>query len=208
MVAEAKPDVSPVWHLGPLTEHLPMRVRLAAPLSDDELFELCARNRELRIERSAEGELIIMSPTGFETGQRNAYLIMQVTQWSLAAGGVALDSNTGFLLPNGAQRAPDVAWVSAARAARLSSAQKRRFAPLCPDFVIELASPSDVLDEVHGKMREYIEQGARLGWLIAPDQQAAYIYRPGVAMVTLARPACLTGDPELPALIVQLDRIW
>jgi Uma2 family endonuclease len=189
--------------------HLPMRIRLAAPLGDDDLFELCTANSELRIERTADGELFIMPPTGGETGRRNFDLTGQFAAWVRRDGtGVGFDSSTGFLLPNGAERAPDVAWVRRARWDALSEMQRRRFPPVCPDFVLELRSPSDTLAAGQAKLEEYIACGARLGWLIDPEERRAYVYRPGRAVEVLEHATEVRGDPELPGLILDLRSIW
>jgi len=189
--------------------HLPMRIRLAAPLGDDDLFDLCTANSELRIERTTDGELVIMPPTGGETGRRNFDLIGQFAAWVRHDGtGVGFDSSTGFLLPNGAERAPDVAWVRRSRWDALTEAQRRKFPPVCPDFVIELRSPSDTLGDQQAKLEEYIACGARLGWLIDPDERRAYVYRPGRVVNVLEHATELRGDPELPGLILDLRSIW
>jgi Uma2 family endonuclease len=189
--------------------HLPMRVRLAAPLGDDDLFDLCAANSELRIERTSDGELVIMPPTGGETGRRNFDLIGQFAAWVRQNGtGVGFDSSTGFLLPNGAERAPDVAWVQSSRWDALTEAQRRKFPPLCPDFVIELRSGSDKLADQQAKLEEYIACGVRLGWLIDPDDRRVYVYRPARSVTVLEHATELRGDPELAGLILDLRSIW
>jgi Uma2 family endonuclease len=189
--------------------HLPMHIRLAAPLGDDDLFDLCAANRELRIERTTDGELVIMPPTGGETGRRNFDLTGQFAAWVRRDGtGVGFDSSTGFLLPNGAERAPDVAWVRRSRWDALTDAQRRKFPPVCPDFVIELRSPSDTLAAGQAKLEEYLACGARLGWLIDPDERRAYVYRPGRVVHVVEQATELRGDPELPGLILDLRSIW
>ena len=189
--------------------HLPMRVRLATSLGDDELFEFCAANSDLQIERSADGELIIMPPTGGETGRRNFDLIGQFASWVHRDGtGVGFDSSTGFILPNGAERAPDIAWVRRSRWDVLTDEQRRRFPPVCPDFVVELRSSSDKLEYQRDKLEEYIACGARLGWLIDPAERRAYVYRPARDVEVLEQPSELRGDPELPGLVLDLRSIW
>jgi Uma2 family endonuclease len=183
-------------------------MRVARPLTADELFDFCAANRDLHIERTADGELIIMPPTGAETGRRNADITAQLVVWSKAQGqGIAFDSSTGFLLPNDAERSPDAAWLLKDRWDALTSEQKRKFAPLCPDFVLELRSPNDRLDEMKAKMAEYIECGARLGWLIDPEERRVYVYRPGTYQV-LEAPPLLSGETELPGFVLDLGSIW
>lgn len=189
--------------------HLPMRIRLVDPLSDDALFDFCRMNRDLRIERTKDGELVIMSATGPETGRRNFTLIGQLWMWVASDGsGVAFDSSTGFILPNGAERSPDLAWAKRERWDALSDEQRRKFAPLCPDFVVELRSPSDDLEELHAKLVEYQENGASLGWLLDPDTRDVWIYRPGAAPEHLVRPSNLHGAPLLPGFVLDLSKIW
>ncbi|MBX2799956.1 MAG: Uma2 family endonuclease [Myxococcales bacterium] len=188
---------------------LPVRLTPLVPLSDDGLFELCARNPTLRIERSADGDLLIMPPTGGETGRRNADLITDVNLWARTDGtGRVFDSSTGFVLPNGAERSPDVAWVLEARWGALTEAQRRRFVPLCPDFVIELRSPSDRLEALHDKMREYIANGLRLGWLIDPADRLVWVYRPGGVVERHEAPTTLSGGDVLVAFELATARLW
>jgi Uma2 family endonuclease len=201
----AQPHTLPIYALD---KHFPMRVRPASRLSDDELFELCARNRDLRIERTASGEIIVMSPTGGETGRRNFLLIAQLATWAARDGsGIGFDSSTGFLLPNGAERAPDAAWLRRERWETLTRDQRRQFVALCPDFVIELRSPSNDLAELQAKMEEYVGCGARLGWLIDVDAKRAWVYRPGRPVETIENAAYLSGDPELAGLMVDLGAL-
>jgi Uma2 family endonuclease len=198
----ALPHAVPIYAL---EKHLPVRVRPASRLSDDDLFELCARNRALRIERTADGELVIMAPTGGDGGHRNFVLNGLLYAWSVNDGtGIGFGSSTGFILPNGAERAPDAAWLRRERWEALTEKQRRTFAPLCPDFVVELRSASDDLAELHGKMEEYVSCGARLGWLIDVDGRHAWVYRPGRPVEALAGAVMLSGEPELPGLVIDL----
>jgi len=186
-----------------------MRADPASPMSDDEFFGFCQLNPELRIERTAEGEIIMMTPAGGETGSRNAAVTAALFFWAKENGeGVAFDSSTGFILPNGAIRAPDAAWVRRSRLARLTPEQKRKFLPLCPDFVIELRSPTDRIEDLQSKMEEYRDNGARLGWLIDPEERQAFIYRPGRNVEHLREPSALAGDPDLPGFTLPLADIW
>ncbi len=186
-----------------------LRTCPAFDMSDDQFFEFCQQNRDWRIERTAEGELIIMPPAGGETGNQNALLTTFFTLWARQEGtGALFDSSTGFILPNRATRSPDVAWVKKSRLGILTPPQKKKFLPLCPDFILELRSPSDTLKTVQEKMREYIDNGARLGWLIDPSKHRVYVYRPGVAMARLDNPTTLSGDPELPGFVLDLTPIW
>ncbi len=172
-------------------------------------YDFCRANADLRIERTAEGEIIVMPPTGWETGDRNSELTTQVRLWAKADGrGTATDSSAGFILPNGAERSPDAAWVRRERLAQLTAEQRRKFLPLCPDFAVELMSPSDKLPVVQAKMEEYIANGAQLGWLIDPDNRTVYVYRPDVPMETLENVLEVSGEPELPGFVLQLAEIW
>ncbi|MFN3335733.1 MAG: Uma2 family endonuclease [Caldilinea sp.] len=188
----------------PLVVHLPM-----APMDDAQLMEFCRANPELHIERNAEGEVIVMSPIGAETSHRNLMIGAMLYLWAVRDGsGVAFDSSGGFLLPNGAMRAPDAAWVRRSRLAKLTRAEKRGFLPLCPDFVVELRSESDRLDALQAKMDEYIANGAQLGWLIDPLEQVVYIYRPQQPIQRLVHPAVISGDPVLSGFTLNLTELW
>jgi Uma2 family endonuclease len=207
----AVPPLDPGKHAVALATwgHLPLRVRAAVPIGDDELFELCQLNRDLRIERMADGEILIMPPTGGETGRRNSALTAQLDRWSeLDRSGVTFDSSTGFILPSGAERSPDAAWVTLARWQALSAEARAKFPPLCPDFVVELRSRTDDLGELHAKLADYRVCGARLGWLIDPLERRVHVYRPGAEVETLDAPATLAGDPILHGFVLDLSRIW
>lgn len=195
----------------PYLGHPPLIVQLrpVLDLTDEQLFEFSQINRDLRIERNARGELIIMPPTGGETGDRNAELTMQLRQWAKRDGtGSTFDSSTGFRLPNKAVRSPDGSWVRRSRLDSLTPEQMKKFIPLCPDFVVELRSPTDSLSVTQEKMQEYIENGALLGWLIDPEQRRVYVYRPHRPVEELNEPASLAGDPLLPGFVLDLSEIW
>ena len=178
-------------------------------MDDEALYDFCRANGDLRIERTAQGELIIMSPTGGETGRRNFAITGQLAAWvEHVGGGVGFDSSTGFILPNGAERSPDAAWVAQARWDALSSEERTKFVPLCPDFVIELRSSSDTIHDVEAKMSEYIECGARLGWLIDPEGKRICVYRPGGVVEVLDNPAVVSGEGVLPGFELDLARVW
>jgi Uma2 family endonuclease len=195
----------PAVELPPLVLHL----RPAIEMTAEQFSEFCQLNRDLRIERTAGGDLIVMPPTFGKTGARNAEITAQLQLWAKRdRSGVAFDSSTGFTLPNGATRSPDAAWVKRTHLARLTPEQKEKFLPLCPDFVIELRSPSDPLKLVQGKMREYIANGARLGWLVDPLERRVYVYRPRTAVKRLDRPAHLSADPVLLGFVLDLSSIW
>ncbi|MGE0132151.1 MAG: Uma2 family endonuclease [Blastocatellales bacterium] len=190
----------------PLVLHLG---RVVQRMSDDEFFDFCMKHPDLRIERTSEGDLIIMPPTGGETGRSNFKLSGHFYNWVEADGsGEGFDSSTEFKLPNGAHRSPDVAWVRRERWEALTPEQRRKFPPLCPDFVIELRSNTDRLGMLKDKMQEYIDNGARLGWLIDPIERKVWVYRPDVEAERLDNPATVSGDPELPGYVLPMDRVW
>ena len=178
-------------------------------LTDDQFFQLCLANRELKFERNTTGELVIMPPTGGETGNRNGRLTQQLFNWAdQNEAGIAFDSSTGFKLPNGADRSPDAAWIQQERWDALTSEQKEQFVPLCPDFVVEILSPSDRLTLAQAKMQEYLENGTQLGWLINRKSKQVEIYRPGQTVEVLSAPDRLSGDPVLTGFRLTLQRIW
>ena len=186
-----------------------LHLRPAVELTDDQYFALCAINRELRLERTAEGDLIIMPPTGAETGNRNSEISRQFGNWTKQNGtGAAFDSSTGFKLPNGADRSPDASWVLRTRLAELTTEQKKKFLPLAPDFAIELKSPTDHFADQQAKMEEYRDCGVRLGWLINPETRQVQVYRPGKEIETLENPLEVSGEPELPGFVLDLREIW
>ena len=186
-----------------------LQLRPVVDLSDEVFLALCAQNPDLRLERTAEGEIVVMPPSGGTTGNRNAALTAALHVWSRANGtGSAFDSSTGFRLPNGAIRAPDASWVRAERLDALAPTERDKFLPLCPDFVVELRSATDRLARLHAKMTEYAAHGARLGWLIDPVERVVYVYRPGRAVVRLFEPRCISGDRELPGFTLDLTEIW
>ncbi|GAB4216669.1 MAG: Uma2 family endonuclease [Synechococcales cyanobacterium] len=181
----------------------------ALSLSPDAFAQLCRSNPEVRLERTANGELTIMAPTGSESGRQSLGLSAQLWLWNQRTRlGVAFDSSTGFCLPNGAIRSPDAAWIAQARWQALSPVQRRQFAPICPDFVMELCSPSDDLALLQVKMQEYQANGCRLGWLLDPERRQVWTYRPGSAVTVLEAPAQVSGDPELPGFCLETAFIW
>lgn len=189
--------------------HVTLRIRPAIEMTDDEFFALCQLNRDLRFERTSQGDIIIMPPTGAATGVRNADITAQLGNWAKQNGtGVTFDSSTGFTLPNGADRSPDASWIPRSRLTTLTTEQKQKFLPLCPDFVVELLSPSDHLAEVQAKMTEYIENGSQLGWLIDPEMRQIHVYSPRQAVVVLENALEISADPELPGFVLELREIW
>ena len=176
--------------------------------TDDDLLELASANPELKFEMTKNGELVIMPPTGGDGGIRNVKISTRLEIWSEQSGnGVTFDSSTMFTLPNGAKRSPDASWVALKRWNALTPEQKLKFPPLCPDFVVELRSPTDSLQDSQAKMDEYREQGAKLGWLIYPKHKTVYIYRPGESVEVLNSPTSLSGENILPGFELQLAGI-
>lgn len=191
------------------TPALLVHLRPVFEMTDDKFEEFCRINRDLRIEMTAEGDLVIMPPTFGRTGNRNFKLTRQVGNWTDKDGtGVGFDSSTLFRLPNGAKRSPDVSWVRKSRLAALTDEQKEKFLPLCPDFVIELRSTSDSLPELQAKMQEYIANGAQLGWLIDPQGKQVFVYRADGSVERLNDPQTVTGDPLLAGFVLDLNSIW
>jgi Uma2 family endonuclease len=176
-------------------------------LTDEQFFQLCQNNQDLRIERTAQGELIIMPPTGWGSGNRNGRLTQRLFNWIDADGtGVGFDSSTGYKLPNGANRSPDASWISRERLEALNP-NPARFMPMSPDFVVELRSATDGLRATQQKMQEYLDCGVRLGWLIDPQNQQVEIYRLGQNVEVLKSPASLSGEDVLSGFVLDLTGI-
>ncbi|HHP7231467.1 MAG TPA: Uma2 family endonuclease [Xenococcaceae cyanobacterium] len=179
------------------------------PITDEHFQQLCALNPELKLETNSQGELIIMSPTGSETGRRNLDLAGQFWYWNKQYKlGVVFDFSTGFTFPNGAKRSPDVSWIALDRWNNLSLEEKQGFAPIAPDFVLELTSPTDNLQELQNKMAEYISNGVRLGWLINPEAKQVEVYCPSKAKAVLKYPHTIANEDILPGLVIELEAIW
>ena len=177
-------------------------------LTHEQFYELCKVNQDLRLERNSTGELILMPPTGWESGKRNADLTTNVTLWNRQTQlGIVFDSSTGFSLPNGADRSPDVAWVEKSRIEAIAP-DPARFLPLAPDFVIELRSATDKLATLERKMAEYRDCGVRLGWLIDPAEKQVQIYRLGRPTEYLNQPEELSGEDVLPGFVLTLSEVW
>lgn len=178
-------------------------------MNEDQFFEFCQVNDDWQIERTAEGEILIMSPSGGRASRGEVLIFLQLNTWAESDDrGVAFGSSTGFRLPNGAIRAPDAAWATKSRLASLTEEEQEKFLPLCPDFVVEYRSPSDRLPRMKAKMEEYIANGAKLGWLIDRIGRRAFVYRPDKRVEELKEPATLSGDPELPGFLLDLANIW
>lgn len=183
--------------------HLVDRIR---QMTDEEYYYFCQDNPDYKFERDAYGNIELMGQTGGETGERNSELIIEIGLWNRRArSGFVYDSSTGFRLPNGATRSPDVAWVAADRRNALTADERKKFPPLCPDFLIELLSESDSLSEGKKKMQEYMDNGCRLGWLIDPKSETTYIYRAdGSVSVVKTFDNTLTGEDVLPGFAFEL----
>ena len=210
MSAALQPIPSQPLHSPMLAESIAVLLRLPPDLhlTDDQFYEFCRLNRELRIERTAQGGLVIMAPAGGDSSDKNAEITMQLRLWAKRDGtGGTFDSSGGFLLPNGATRSPDASWVNHDRLAALTAEERAKFLPLCPDFVIELRSPTDGLSALQDKMREYMENGAQLGWLIDLLGGQVFVYRPGAPVERLKEPESVSADPVLPGFRLELGEI-
>jgi Uma2 family endonuclease len=184
-------------------EYLPA-VLTAKPMTDEEFTELCAEHPDLILEMTADGQLIVMAPTQILTGARNQSVGSQLNVWAEKDGrGIALDSSTGFVLPNGARRSPDASW---APANRIKDAEL--FAHFCPDFVIELRSKSNNLKALKEKMQEYMENGAQLGWLIDPIKRTVTVYRPNAHPEKLTDINSISGEGPVATFTLDLTRVW
>ncbi len=178
-------------------------------ITHEQFQELAIVNRDLKLERSATGELVVMPPTGSDTGNRNLDIEGQLWLWNRQGKlGVVFNSSTGFQLPNGAVRSPDASWVKLERWEALTKQQQEGFAPICPDFVVELRSPSDNIETLRAKMKEYIENGTSLGWLIDRKNRRVEIYRQGRGVEILTSPNILSGEDVLPAFVLSLTEVW
>ena len=189
---------------------LPLKLNIqAAHLSDEQFLQLCRENPELRIELNAQGELVIMPPTGMKTGRRNIKISHRLNAWAeIDSSGVAFDSSTMFTLPNGAKRSPDASWIKRERWEALTEEQQEGIGPFCPDFVVELRSPSDRVSVLQEKMQEYIDNGARLGWLTDPIGKRVYVYHSGQPVEQLDDPETLSGNLVLPGFVLYVRELW
>ncbi len=188
---------------------LVLRLRPLIDVTDDQLLVLSSLNRDLRLERNAEGDLLVMPPTGGETGARNAAITAQLGVWAKRDGtGTTFDSSAGFRLENTAVRSPDASWMPRSRYFQFTPEQRKKYIATCPDFVLELRSPTDTMADLHAKLREYIANGAHLGWLLDPETRRVYVYRPDAPVEQLDDPATVAGDPVLPGFVLDLREVW
>jgi len=192
-----------------LEEPLVVHTRPAIEMDDEQFFQFCQLNRDLQIERSAEGDILIMTPEAGSSGRGSMRVGALFDQWADRDGtGQVFGSSTGFMLPNGAVRSPDVAWVRNERIEALADQEWHRFLPLCPDFVLELRSPSDSVRRLRKKMEEYRDNGAQLGWLLDPAARRVEVYRPGAEVVIMENPTALSGEPLLKGFVLDVPQIW
>lgn len=193
-----------------LSEPIVLKLPPELQMTDEQFFEFCQVNQELRIESNKFGELLIMPPTGSDSGNREARIIQQLMNWADEdSTGIAVSSSAGFTLSTGAKLAPDASWIKLERWNSLTEEQKQKFAPICPDFVVELRSPSDNLKPLQEKMEEYMkEPGLQLGWLIDRKNRKVYIYRPNQAVEILDNPETISGNPVLLGFILNLSKVW
>ena len=183
-----------------------IRLPKSKTFTDDEFYAFCQENRDLKFERTAQGEIIIMSPTGGITGSRNSEIVSALSNWNRQKqAGKVFDSSTGFRLPNGAVRSPDAAWVEKFRREALTEQEKEKFPPLCPDFVVELMSSSDNLKETQSKMKEWMENGCRLGWLIFPGEEKVFVYEGGTVKEITGFEQQVAGGNTLPNFVLDLS---
>jgi len=189
------------------TLNLPSTLKLT--ISHEQFVQLAWVNQNLQLEKTATGELIVMPPTGSDTGNKNADILGQLWLWNRQTQlGQIFDSSSGFHLPNGADRSPDVSWIGQDRWDTLTPEEKSGFAPLCPDFVLELRSKHDSLESLQQKMQEYQENGAKLGWLIDRNRKKVEIYRPKKSVEVQNSPNSLSGEDILPGFTLDLTEIW
>jgi Uma2 family endonuclease len=193
-----------------ISSPLILRFPSSMQITDEQFFDFCQANRDLRIERNQFGEISIMSPTGSEAGNREGNIFGQLWIWSEQDGtGITFTSSTGFKLSTGAERSPDAAWIKLERWNTLTPEQQKKFAPICPNFVVELRSPLDNLQPLKEKMQEYMQEpGIQLGLLIDRKHRQVYIYRPGQTEECLANPDTVSCDPVLPGFILKMSKIW
>lgn len=178
-------------------------------MTDEQFYELCRANPDVKFERSAIGELIVMAPTGGETGTYNSEINADFVIWNRQTRlGKVFDSSTCFKLPKGGERSPNVAWVALDRWNTLTREQQRKFPPIAPDFVLELLSPTDSLEKTQAKMQEYMKSGVRLGWLVDQDNRYVEIYRINQSIEVLREPEWLSGEDVLPGFVLNMDIVW
>jgi len=189
--------------------HLPLRLRYEHPVTDEELLRFCAANELLRVERDANGDIIVMTPTFFESGGVEGDVFGELRNWALEDGrGKAYGPSTGMTLPDGSMRAPDASWVSWQRVNALTPEQRKSFAPVCPEFVIEVRSEKDRLKPLQEKMQTWLANGVELAWLVDPSRKAVEIYRPGREVEVVEGGSAVEGEGPVAGFVLELGRIW
>lgn len=189
----------------PMSLSLPLTLRV----TPDQFWQICQANPDASLELNVYGEIEEMSPTGWQSSRRNLDITVQLGNWVKQTGlGTAFDSSGGFRLPNGAVRSPDAAWVSAEKMAQVSAAEADQFFPGCPDFVVELVSASDNVEQLRRKMREYQENGAALGWLMMPQQRQVEVFRTGIETIVLSAPERLAAGDLMPGFELSTAGLW
>jgi Uma2 family endonuclease len=202
-------QVPTMAHASLLEQPVVVHTRPAIDMDDEQFFQFCRVNRDLQIERTAEGDILIMAPEAGSSGHASAKLVAVFQQWAeREATGRVFGPSTGFNLPNGGTRSPDIAWVSESRLKALTDEQWQKFLPLCPEFVLELRSPSDGLHRLKQKMEEYRENGAQLGWLLDPVGKQVFVYKAGGTVEVLEKPSTLSGEPVLRGFVLELPPVW
>lgn len=187
----------------------PLTLRPARPLSDEELLEFCRINEISRIERTAEGDLVVMTPAGNRTNNKEGYIFRELDLWVEREGsGIAFSANLGVTFQDGVMRMPDAAWLSGAAWEWLSERQKEGLLPVCPEFIVELRSPSDRISEIEARMEFWMARGAQLGWLIDPQRKLAMIYHPGQEPETLLQPEFIEGEGPIAGFHLKMQRLW
>ena len=180
-----------------------------AKITDDQFYELCRENPDVKFERNAQGAIIVMTPTGGETGSYNSEINADFVIWNRQNKlGICFDSSTCFKLPSGANRSPDVSWIKQERWDALTPEERQKFPPISPDFVLELMSPTDSLKDTQDKMQEYMNNQVKLGWLINRKTRRVEIYRQGQEIEVLESPTQLSGEDILPGFVLNLQTVW
>lgn len=178
-------------------------------MTDEQFYQLCRANPDVKFERNPIGDLIVMAPTGGETGSYNSEINAEFVIWNRQTRlGRVFDSSTCFKLPQGSERSPDVAWIASERWNTLSREQQRKFPPIAPDFVLELLSPTDSLEKTQAKLQEYLDNGVKLGWLIDRDNHYVEVYRVNQPVEILNNPKQLSGEDTLPGFVLNMDVVW
>jgi Uma2 family endonuclease len=197
----------PDWKSDAVSEHVCLTP--TAPMSQDEFFDYCQQNRKIRIERNVAGDIFFIPPLGYLGAVFAGPIAYRLHEWANArSDGLAFNSCLGYILPCGSNRSPSASWVSEASLAKITPEQFEKFLPVSPEFVVEVMTSRDDRHDLAEKMREYIDNGTVLGWLIDPDQCSIHVYRPGQPVEILDKPATLSGEPEMPGFTMDFADVW